>query len=142
MNRITPAGGGSTDDQVPTSLRLWLPGITTVRRSSVYAVHPVSSRAGRCGEFFPALPDLGRRLSDHVLQRAPDADAAHYPIKGGRPLQADIHLQSVQHFILVIHVSQRRAARLLACRVSETVFDSLEYVRAKARNLWQPGVSS
>jgi len=60
MNRITRAGNGLSDDQVPTSLQLWLPGITTCRWQQdpgmpcILFLLSAKARA----MFPPPLPDL------------------------------------------------------------------------------------
>ncbi len=124
MNRITPAGGGSTDDQ----------------GSYEFAALPP-------GNYYPgnSSPDVARSLDvaypTTYYNGSIDADAATpISIKGGDHLQVDIHVNPVPALHLVFHVANDGQQGFSPPVFQKRVFDSLEYVQSDGAQFVAPGV--
>jgi hypothetical protein len=144
MNRITPAGGGSTDDQGSYEFAALAPGnyYLSVAARPWYAVHPVSSPPEGAGNSPRGVArSLDVAYPTTYYNGATDADAATpIPIKGGDHLQADIHLNPVPALHLVIHVPNDGQQGFSMPVFQKRVFDSLEYVQSEGAQFVAPGV--
>ncbi len=144
MNRITPADGGSTDDQGSYEFAALAPGnyYLSVAARPWYAVHPVSSPAEGAGN---SSPDVARSLDvaypTTYYNGSIDADAATpISIKGGDHLQVDIHVNPVPALHLVFHVANDGQQGFSPPVFQKRVFDSLEYVQSDGAQFVAPGV--
>ena len=144
MNRITPADGGSTDDQGSYEFAALAPGnyYLSVAARPWYAVHPVSSPAEGAGN---SSPDVARSLDvaypTTYYNGSIDADAAApISIKGGDHLQVDIHVNPVPALHLVFHVANDGQQGFSPPVFQKRVFDSLEYVQSDGAQFVAPGV--
>ena len=144
MNRITPADGGSTDDQGSYEFAALAPGnyYLSVAARPWYAVHPVSSPAEGPGN---SSPDVARSLDvaypTTYYNGSIDADAATpISIKGGDHLQVDIHVNPVPALHLVFHVANDGQQGFSPPVFQKRVFDSLEYVQSDGAQFVAPGV--
>jgi len=144
MNRITPAGGGSTDDQGSYEFATLTPGnyYLSVAAKPWYAVHPVSSPPEGAGNSPRGVArSLDVAYPTTYYNGATDADAATpIPIKGGDHLQADIHLNPVPALHLVIHVPNDGQQGFSMPVFQKHVFDSLENVQGEGAQSVAPGV--
>jgi len=144
MNRITPADGGSTDDQGSYEFAALAPGnyYLSVAARPWYAVHPVSSPAEGAGN---SSPDVARSLDvaypTTYYNGSIDADAATpISITGGDHLQVDIHVNPVPALHLVFHVANDGQQGFSPPVFQKRVFDSLEYVQSDGAQFVAPGV--
>jgi len=144
MNRITLAGGDSTDDQGSYELAALPPGnyFLSVTARPWYAVHPVSSQAEEAGN---APPGVARSLDvsypTTYYNGATDTDdATPIPIQGGDHLQVDIHLNPVPALHLVFHAPHDGQQGFSMPVFQKRVFDSLEYVQSEGAQSVAPGV--
>ena len=144
MNRITPADGGSTDDQGSYEFAALAPGnyYLSVAARPWYAVHPVSSPAEGPGN---SSPDVARSLDvaypTTYYNGSIDADAATpISIKGGDHLQVDIHVNPVPALHLVFHVANDGQQGFSPPVFQKHVFDSVEYVQSDGAQFVAPGV--
>jgi hypothetical protein len=144
MNRITPSGGGSTDDQGSYEFAALTPGnyFLSVEAKPWYAVHPVSSQAEGAGD---VPPGVGRSLDvaypTTYYNGATDTDGATpIPIQGGDHLQVDIHLHPVPALHLVLHVPSDGQQGFSMPLFQKRAFDSLEYVQSDGAQSVGPGI--
>src|SRR5260370_22100502 len=144
MNRITPAGGTSTDDQGSYEFAALAPGnyYVSVAARPWYAVHPVSSPAEGEGNSPPGVArSLDVAYPTTYYNGATDADGATpIPIKGGDHLQVDIHLNPVPALHFVMHVPNDGQQGFRMPVFQKRVFDSLEYVQSDGAQSVAPGV--
>jgi len=144
MNRITRAGGGSTDDQGSYEFAALTPGnyFLSVTARPWYAVHPVSSPAEGAGN---APPGVARSLDvaypTTYFNGATETDgAAPISIQGGDHLQVDIHLNPVPALHIVLHVPNDGQQGFSMPVFQKRVFDSLEFVQSEGAQSVAPGV--
>jgi len=144
MNRITPAGGGSTDDQGSYEFAALPPGnyYLSVAARPWYAMHPVSSRAEGAGNSPPGVAQsLDVAYPTTYYNGATDADGATpIPIQGGDHLQVDIHVNPVPALHLVFRVPNDGQQGFGMPVFQKRVFDSLEYVQSEGAQSVAPGV--
>jgi len=144
MNRITRAGGGSTDDQGSYEFAALTPGnyFLSVAARPWYAVHPVSSRAEGAGN---APPGVARSLdvaypTTYYNGATETDDATPISIQGGDHLQVDIHLNPVPALNIVFHVPNDGQQGFSMPVFQKRVFDSLEFVQSEGAQSVVPGV--
>jgi uncharacterized protein (DUF2141 family) len=144
MNRITPAGGASTDDQGSYEFAALTPGnyYVSVAARPWYAVHPVSSPAGGAGNSPPGVArSLDVAYPTTYYNGATDTDGATpISIQGGDHLQIDIHLNPVPALHLVFHVPNDGQQGFSMPVFQKRVFDSLEFVQSEGAQPVAPGV--
>jgi len=145
VNRITPAGNSSTDDQGSYEFAGLTPGnyFLSAVATPWYAVHPVFSPAESAGNSPPAVArSLDVAYPTTYYNGATDADrATSVPIEGGAHLQIDIHLNPVPALHLLIHVPDDDGQQGFGMPVfQKRVFDSLEYVQSEGPQLVAPGI--
>src|ERR1700694_389607 len=144
MNRITPAGGGSTDDQGSYEFVALTPGsyFLSVAARPWYAVHPVSSPAEGAGNSPPGVARfLDVAYPTTYYNGATETDGAiPIPIKGGDHLQVDIHVNPVPALHLVFHVPNEGQQGFRMPVFQKRVFDSVEYVQSEGAQSVAPGV--
>lgn len=144
MNRITLAGGGSTDDQGSYEFSGLTPGnyFLAAAARPWYAVHPVSSQAEGAGN---ASPGVARSLDvaypTTYYNGATDADGATpISIHGGDHVQVDIHLNPVPALRIVFRVPNDGQQSFSTPVFQKRVFDSLEFVQSEGAQSVTPGV--
>ncbi|HTF22409.1 MAG TPA: carboxypeptidase regulatory-like domain-containing protein [Candidatus Limnocylindria bacterium] len=144
MNRITPAGGGSTDDQGSYEFATLTPGnyYLSVAAKPWYAVHPVSSPGEGAGNSPPGVArSLDVAYPTTYYNGATDTDGATaISIQGGDHLQADIHVNPVPALHLVFHVPNDGQQGFSMPVFQKRVFDSMEYVQSEGAQSVAPGV--
>jgi hypothetical protein len=143
MNRITPGGNASTDDQGSYEFPSLAPGnyYVSVAARPWYAVHPVSSSVDGTGNPTPGVaPSLDVAYPTTYYNGATEADGATpIPVKGGDRLQIDIHLNPVPALHLIFRVSDDQQG-FSAPEFQKRVFDSMEYVQHDGVQSVAPGV--
>jgi hypothetical protein len=144
MNRITPAGNASTDDQGSYEFAALTPGsyFLSVAARPWYAVHPVSSLAEHPGDSRPGVArSLDVAYPTTYYNGATNTDGATpIPIKGGDHLQVDIHLNPVPALHLVFRVPNDGQQGFSMPVLQKRVFDSLEYFQSESAQSVAPGV--
>src|SRR5712692_8026929 len=144
MNRITRAGGGSTDDQGSYEFAALTPGnyFLSVAARPWYAVHPVSSRAEGAGNVPPGVArSLDVAYPTTYYNGATETDGATpISIQGGDHLQVDIHLNPLPALNIVFHVPNDGQQGFSMPVFQKRVFDSLEFVQSEGAQSVVPGV--
>jgi len=144
MNRITPTGNASTDDQGTFEFEALAPGscYLSVAAKPWYAAHPVSSPAERAGN--PAAgvaPSLDVAYPTTYYGDTTDAEGATpILIKGGDHLQVEIHLNPVPALHLVFHVPADGQQGFSTPMLHKRVFDAVEYVQSEGTQCVDSGI--
>ncbi len=144
MNRITPRGGGSTDDQGTFEFTNLTPGnyFLSVEAKPWYAVHPVSIGAGRADNSPPGVaPSLDVAYPTTYYGDTTEAEGATpILIKGGDHVQVEIHLNPVPALHLLFHVSGNGQQGFNMPALQKRVFDTVEYVQSEGSQYVSEGI--
>jgi hypothetical protein len=135
VTRISPAGGGNTNDLGAFEFASLAPGkyYISVSAKPWFAMHPFSAAAEGAGKSIQGIDrTLDVAYPTTYYGGATDADnAVPIEVKGGDRLQIDVHLNPVPSLHLVFRVPEGSEQHGISAPLLEKrVFDSKEFVQS------------
>jgi len=142
LNRITPAGGSSTDDLGSFEFPNLAPGnyFVSVQAKPWYAVHPVSGLPDGTTNRTSVSPSLDVSYPTTYYGGATEDDlAVPIPIKPGDRLQIDVRLNPVPSLHVIFHVPEGQQSFGQPI-FQKRVFDTNQNIQSDGMRPVSPGV--